>query len=123
MQSIIIFAFMMNMLFGTSMYNTSVDTIQSTSQSMNQAEVSTFNAKFEQYSGNLRGAQVRALIQSVMMSNTSSDKKVVINFNNTNYSDDNISTLNSNISAQKNYNVKCDYDSNGYVNLISINDI
>ena len=56
--------------------------------SMTEVDVSTFNAKFEQYLGaNVRGAQVNALINTVNTNNMSQDdasKKVTIKGNTTN---------------------------------------
>ena len=55
--------------------------------SMTEVDVSTFNAKFEQYLGaNVRGAQVNALINTINTNNMSQDdtsKKVTIKGNTT----------------------------------------
>lgn len=64
---------------GLLIYNQSADVV--VENSMSEVEMSTFNAKFEQYEGVQRGSSVRALLQSVIANNISEmndDRKVEV---------------------------------------------
>lgn len=91
---------------------------------MSQAQVSTFNNKFSKYEGKLiKGSEVSGMIQEVVASNGDAN----------NQNDSRLITVtgvcsvtgttikNNSIQSNKTYEVKITgYDTNGYVNAISI---
>lgn len=88
---------------------------------LNSAEINAFNAQFTAFEGTQKGSTIKALVQTVSMNNSTSDKLVAINFNGTTYSSTNVSSVSSLITTSNTYNVTLKYDSKGYVETISIN--
>ena len=52
---------------GIMIFNTAQDTTRNSG--MNQAQVSSFNNKFTKYEGNIKGSEVKSLIQEIIASN------------------------------------------------------
>lgn len=95
------------------------------SNAMDEVAVTTFNSKFEQYAGdNVRGANVNALISTVVQNNLTNSgdtsKQVKVTFNGT---AKNEITSKSQVVALtgKSYSVKTEQDDkSGYTTLITI---
>lgn len=82
--------------------------------------ITAFNEKFTCYEGTQEGSSIKILVNTISHSNSSSDKMVAINFKGTTYSNSNVSSVSSLITASNTYNVTIKYDSEGYVETISI---
>ena len=93
---------------------------------MNEVDISTFNNKFTQYEGtNVRGAQVKALVQQVVTNNISNSedasRKVKINKADVT-SASSVKIGNNEISTGKTYTVTTSTGSTGLVNDITISE-
>ncbi len=85
--------------------------------SMSDIEKNTFNSKFTQYEGAVKGAQVRSLYQQVITSNSdenNEERKVKINGSEP-------TKVDSEIKAANTYYVDIEYGDNGLVSNIKIN--
>ena len=93
---------------------------------MNEVDISTFNNKFTQYEGkNVRGAQVKALIQQVVTNNVSNSedasRKVSVDINGTKTdTPTSASSLTENISTGKTYIVEANTDPKSKTGLIAV---
>ncbi len=88
---------------------------------LDYAEKAAFNITFTQYEGNKEGNTIKKLVQIVSESNSDGDRAVSINFKGKTYSNGNVSTVSNLINTSATYNVTVKYDSQGYVETISIN--
>ena len=93
---------------------------------MNEVDISTFNNKFTQYEGtNVRGAQVKALIQQVVTNNISNseDASRKVQINSTDVTSASSVKIGENaISTGKTYTVTTSTGSTGLVNNIIISE-
>ncbi len=92
---------------------------------IDEAEKNTFNMKFEMYEGTESGSGVRNIFDQVVTNNKkNSDKiiRVIYNENDTTNPND-IIELKKLLDNSKKYEVILDYDLNGYVNQVTIQDI
>ena len=95
------------------------------SNAMDEVAVTSFNEKFRQYEGqNIRGANIKALINSIAQNNLSNQgdesKQVELVFDGTSKGK---ITSSSGISVQtgKSYTVTCDTDGeSGYINKVTV---
>ena len=89
-------------------------------EELDSTEINAFNSSFTNYSGTQNGIIVKSLIQTVQINNSSSNKMISINFNGTTYSSSDVSSVSTLINSSNTYNVTFGYDSQGYINTISI---
>ena len=93
---------------------------------MNEVDISTFNNKFTQYEGtNVRGAQVKALVQQVVTNNISNseDASRKVKINNADVtSASSVKIGNNAISTGKTYTVTTSTGPTGLVNNIIISE-
>ena len=93
---------------------------------MNEVDISTFNNKFTQYEGtNVRGAQVKALIQQVVTNNVSNSedasRKVSVDINGTTTNTPtSASSLTGKISTGKTYKVEANTAPSSKTGLIAV---
>ena len=93
---------------------------------MNEVDISTFNNKFTQYEGtNVRGAQVKALVQQVVTNNISnsedSSRQVSVNIDGTQTdTPTSASSLTKQISTGKTYTVEANTAPNSKTGLIGV---
>ncbi len=80
------------------------------SEETKQLEKATFNGKFKKYEGTIKGQEVRMLLTDVKVSNQSNTIKVDVK----GITDASLINLN------KNYNVKIENNSEGYISVIII---
>ncbi len=88
---------------------------------MDEVEVSSFNQKFTQYEGKVKGSTVRALVQTVIASNSSAEneeRKIALTGDIT-MAEGGTSVNTSGINSASTYTVTCSY-TNGLVNSIDI---
>ena len=94
-----------------------------TSKNLN---IQLFNAKFEQYSGKQPGRNIGVLINDIITSNATdqSGKIVSLSLNNDDakYLSNDLETLKKQISNTKMYRVSLQYENDGYVKKININE-
>ena len=94
------------------------------SNAMDEVAVSSFNEKFTQYEGeNIRGANVRALVNSIVQNNLSNSddtsKQVTLKFGT--YNKVITSAGDVNILTGKSYKVECTPDKNsGYITTVTL---
>ena len=90
---------------------------------MDEVETSSFNQKFTQYEGKVKGSTVRSLVQAVIASNSATEneeRQIVIDGGSIVTSNDDWKSADtSQIKSAKTYTVKCEYE-NGLVNKITI---
>ena len=79
------------------------------------------NSSYENYIGVQASVFVTNVINSAIQDNSKGYKNVIINYNGTPYSDANdLAKIISKLDIKKKYLVTCGYDSDGYVNEVSI---
>ena len=108
---------------GIMIYNQASGVVDS--NAMDEVAVTSFNEKFRQYEGqNIRGANIKALINSIAQNNLSNQgdesKQVELVFDGTSKGK---ITSSSGISVQtgKSYTVTCDTDGeSGYINKVTV---
>ena len=82
------------------------------------------NSSYESYVGVQARVFVTSVINSAIQDNSKGYKTVIINYNGTPYSDANdLAKIISKLDIKKKYLVTCEYDSDGYVNEVSISDV
>lgn len=88
----------------------------------NQVEIRMFNAPFELYSGSQSGFFLENLLDKVVTNNkTEADHIITVVYNETMTAvPDEITTLKQNFEDSKEYEVSLDYDTNGFVNKVTI---
>ncbi len=90
------------------------------SNSMSDILKESFNSRFLYYQGKeIKGTEILQLLKSIESSNSDKERKVDVTFKGTVYSD-NIEEINNLIEKYTKYNVRVSYDSEGYINNISI---
>ena len=99
--------------------------LNSVQQQQNEAEKQSFNGKFELYSGTSSRLFVTTLLDNVITNNKkNSDKIITVIYNETITTDPNeIVELKQSFEQGKDYEVILDYDTNGFVNKVTIKDI
>ncbi len=109
---------MLEPFLGMTIYTQAIGTINGTSSNMNELEVTTFNAKFENYeSTNLQGATVKGLLSTIQLNNESQEKNrqiEEIHFDGEEFegSEQNISYIKSSIEIEDYYRVEFERDEN-----------
>lgn len=89
---------------------------------MDEVETSSFNQKFTQYEGKVKGSTVRSLVQAVIANNSAEEneeRQVTITGNVITTSDSWKNADTSSIKSANTYTVKCSY-TNGLVSSIDI---
>lgn len=108
---------------GIMIYNQAAGVVDS--NAMDEVAVTSFNEKFRQYEGeNVRGANIKALINTIAQNNLSNQgdtsKQITLNFEG---NDKGKITSSSGITVQtgKSYKVVCTTDSqSGYINTVTV---
>lgn len=97
----------------------------SVQQQQNEVEKQSFNNEFELYSGTSSKLFVTTLLEKVVTNNKkNSDKVITVAYNETTTTDANeIVELKSSFEQGRGYEVMLDYDTNGFVNKVTIKDI
>ncbi len=107
---------------GILVYNQASGVINS--NAMDEVEVQQFNQKFVQYEGDQKGTTIRSLLQAVLANNTSQDsdeRRVEVDGDFTvDKGDTNISAQLQDIETGSTYSVQCDYNEDGIVETITI---
>lgn len=85
-------------------------------------EADVFNTRFKTFQGLNVGSYVKSMILSINNSNKNSSHKIAVNFEGTEYKDDDIKGLTDKIENNASYNVKLtSYSNEGFIEIISIN--
>lgn len=85
------------------------------------AELSEHNSKYEDKIGVQRLLYVEEMINDIIQSNSKSEHKIVVKYNDKVYSDvKEIAGIVSKLDAFKNYLITCNYDEEGFVNEVVI---
>ena len=82
---------------------------------------SSFNTIFEVYEGRNKGSQIKSLVSTVNSKNKDADRKITVKFNDSEYTDS-FSEISDLVETSKTYEVKLDYDSEGFVNKVIIDE-
>ncbi len=93
-----------------------------TNKGYNKIEIKVFNAPFELYNGSQSGLFLDDLLDQVVTNNKTEDDHIITVVYNTTMTavPDEISALKQNLEDGKEYEVSLDYDSDGFVNKITI---
>lgn len=109
---------MLQPFLGMTIYTQAIGAMNTTSSNMNELEVSTFNAKFENYeSTNLQGVTVKGLLSTIQLNNESQENNrqiKEIHFDGEEFegSEQNISYIKSSIELEDYYRVEFERDEN-----------
>ena len=87
-----------------------------------KAEINAFNASFELYSGSQTGLIVETLLNKIVNNNKTEEEHIItVVYNDiTTAIPDDITTLKENFEDFEEYEVSLDYDTNGFVNKVTI---
>lgn len=86
-----------------------------------KAEINAFNASFELYSGSQTGLIVDTLLNKIVINNKKEEHIITVIYNDiTTAIPDDITTLKENFEDFEEYEVSLDYDTNGFVNKVTI---
>ena len=84
-------------------------------------EKKSFNGKYELFSGTQDGDEVKSLLDDVIKNNKTNEKKISVVYNEQNTSDPEIiKNIKTSITGMKSYEVSLDYDTDGYINKLTI---
>ena len=82
-----------------------------------QFEIKSFNNQFEIFAGTKMGGTVTSVLDSVVTSNKTKDKKITVKYNQTEtQNEDEIKNIKRNIETFDNYELTFEYDENGFIN-------
>ncbi len=101
---------LMYMIPGLGIYNQAQNTIQNSD--IKNAAISTFNSTLEKYEGKQRGTTVKVLLSQIESLQESEDIDREIQLRGI--------TKNDDIDSSKEYNISFEYDSDGYINEVNI---
>lgn len=86
-----------------------------------KAEINAFNAFFELYSGSQTGLFIETLLNKIVTNNKKEEHIITVVYNDiTTAIPDDITTLKENFEDFEEYEVSLDYDTNGFVNKVTI---
>ncbi len=105
---------------GMFLYQAAQQPISEAGSQMDEQAIRMFNSKFENYDGKQRGTSVKALISTVITSNSQDSDTRTVTVNGKSSSSD-LSSLRSAVVDGKTYNVTIGFDDNGIVNAITYN--
>ena len=91
-------------------------------ENVNKVNTSSFNDEFELFSGTKSGFFVTTLLDKVIISNKKQSEHIinVTNDGNSTTDEEEIRNIKKNLDSSKEYEVILDYDEEGYVNSITI---
>lgn len=91
---------------------------------LDRFEILNFNAPFEIYTGSSMGASVITVLDKVVSSNKTNDKKITVTYNQTQTQDEvKITEIKRSIEQFNNYSISYNYDSDGIINEIIIENL
>ena len=105
---------------GMFLYQAAQQPISEAGAQMDEQAIRMFNSKFENYDGKQKGTSVKALISTVITSNSQDSDTRTVTVNGKSSSSD-LSSLRSAVVDGKTYNVTIGFDDNGIVNAITYN--
>lgn len=106
-------------VIGFNIYNDAQEALEESTTSLSSQAVLAFNSIYENYQGDdVKGTKVRTLISMVKNHNLMDDEMQIVIF--VDGVKMNTSGTNITINASKTYDVKMNYDSEGYINKIRI---
>ena len=91
---------------------------------LDRFEILNFNAPFEIYTGSSMGASVITVLDKVVSSNKTNDKKITVTYNQTQTQDEvKITEIKRSIEQFNNYSISYNYDEDGIINEIIIENL
>lgn len=91
---------------------------------LEKAEKNAFNSMFFVYEGKQKGTQVKSLVSAVQKSNKDNDdRKIKIKFLDKTYKESEFEDLKELIDSDQKYEVSCEENSDGIINLVKINEL
>ena len=91
---------------------------------LDRFEILNFNAPFEIYTGSRMGASVITVLDKVVSSNKTNDKKITVTYNQTQTQDEvKITEIKRSIEQFNNYSISYNYDEDGIINEIIIENL
>ena len=96
-------------------------TIEKLEKKVNEFDISMFNSGFEMYSGSNMGGHVVSALDKVVTSNKKNDRKITVKYKGTQTQDEaTIKNIKQKIDTFANYNISYNYDSDGFINEMTI---
>ena len=91
---------------------------------LKKQEISAFNSMFLTYEGKQKGTQVKNLISTIQKSNKDNeDRNIEIKYIDKEYKESEFKDLKELIDDNENYEINCEKNSDGIINLIEINEL
>ena len=114
-----------NNLNDTNINNTESEIYSDINDMINEQEINSFNSKFEIRSGTQYKSTINFILDDVVTNNKKNkDMLITVVYRDTNTTDpDTIVNVKQSLQDWTKYEVKLDYDNNGYVNKVTIEDI
>ena len=91
---------------------------------INEQDVSNFNFNFSNINGTKNGFMLKHTLDELITSNKTKERKITFKYNEIETQDpDIIKETKKKIDDRKNYEITVDYDENGYIKLITVEDL
>lgn len=102
-------------------FNTQMDIMESSNDFNKKFNTSSFNSKFQIYNGSTMGASAKKLLDEIVTSNKTNDKKITVIYNEITTQDaGQIQSLKADIDDFNNFEISYDYDDEGYITTANI---
>ncbi len=96
-------------------------TIEKLKKKVNEFDKSMFNMGLEMYSGSNMGGSVISILDKVVTSNKKNDRKITVKYKETQTQDEaTIKNIKQKIDTFTNYNISYNYDTDGFINELTI---
>lgn len=91
-------------------------TIEKLEKKATQFDITKFNMPFEIYAGSKMGGSVISVLDKVITNNKTNERKITVKYNGTETQDEAaIKNIKQSINSFNNYNISYDYDSDGFI--------
>lgn len=111
-------------MLGAVIYNSASDVIDSTTNTLDQQDINSFNSMFEIYEGTLRGSEVNVLLMTIINSNIQyqgeSNKIIKVTLNGNEIITGTESTLTTRAETSETYTVDAIYGNDGFISEMRI---
>ena len=93
-------------------------------ETVSKQDVTSFNFKFTYLNGTKKGMAVKSYLDQLITSNKTNDRKITVKYNETETQDpEEIKNLKPNFVDLNDYEVSVDYDENGFINKVTIENL
>ena len=122
---VVIILIVVKLFAGFSIFNKATNTIDQSTEKYNETEkqitIGTFNSSIELFNGTNMGVSVKSLLDQVITSNKTEEKKITVKYKETETQDsEEIKNLKTSFDDTNNFEVSFEYDEEGYINKVII---